>query len=105
MISERRTLQNKSGEIYGQKKVEKVEKVEKFESGEFFVKSGEIYIYDIYDITYEFTNIWYHSLTMISQFIHDILCDVIDVYHMMLLYITCDVMYDVTVWYHNYVIS
>jgi hypothetical protein len=28
VISEWRTLQNKSGEIYGQKKVEKVEKVE-----------------------------------------------------------------------------
>jgi hypothetical protein len=36
-ISERRTLQNKSGEIYRQlmvKKVEKVEKVEKLKSGE-----------------------------------------------------------------------
>jgi hypothetical protein len=31
--------------------VEKVEKVEKLESGEFFVKSGEIYIYDIVSYT------------------------------------------------------
>ncbi len=51
VISERRTLQNKSGEIYRQKKW-KVEKVEKLKSGEkVFVKSGEIYIYDIFQLS------------------------------------------------------
>ncbi len=65
-------------------------------------------------ITYEVTIMWCHILTVISQFNYDIMCDVIYVRHVMLLYITCDVMSchsvisqlcDITVtvktlWYH-----
>jgi hypothetical protein len=42
VISERKTLQNKSGEIYGKKKVEKVEKLKSGES--FCQKWRNLYI-------------------------------------------------------------